>query len=816
MLRRTLVALVPLLLAAESAPPPPLAEAAGQVDGKPERARLERDGTLVVDDADGRELARVALPQPRRIERAEVRFVPVENTVVVHARAALGRGQAAEAILAGRKSVWTGVTGPVGDGERSELLRVDADGIVRYQTTPGFERCDGDKQLFPERWDFAGGRFRPVSDEPPAGRRLRAGTDTPMGLGAPPLRLFRFVAASTDASGVRRADQLAAPRELEDGAPATAWHAGFDGAARGAWATARAQAVTPKVRALQIVGGKESPRTLAIVLGPASDQQFTVDVGPGVRWVMLPELAPTACVSVAVAEPGPRNNDVAEVAIYTDVDGPEGIARLVDEVAELRANGDGAAHVLAGHGVAAAQAIADKLPTTHGQGRRRLLQVLAAIGSDVAAPAMGKALETAEPEDRPILVAALAKMGAAGAREAIRVYGDAAQAGEARADAATVLGLVPGNAEALAALLAGAGSGEPAVRVATMHALARAYADAPAAVERALVAGGADARVGDLARAIGAADRRGGARPEATAALATAWRRTTPSQFELRLRLVRAIGDAGDAGALGPLGEAARDGEPVLRAAAASAAARVGGGAAIARGVAGDGDAGVRRAALVALAGRPDAAELDEAALGRDGWPMVRRAAAASLGALCVETRAPPRASLARAVNGEGRELRGADPSEEVRREALAALGRCRDVPLATFVAALGERRQPPSVRELAAALVARQGGAEAARALAAALDDVLGDPNADERSVGMAVAFTRALARTGDTSRPVLEALGEAANEPLSAEVRKSAMVTIGQLCPAGAGEALHKGERDPDGGVQRAARSALERCHR
>ena len=87
---------------------------------------------------------------------------------------------------------------------------------------------------------------------------------------------------------------------------------------------------------------------------------------------------------------------------------------------------------------------------------------------------------------------------------------------------------------------------------------------------------------------------------------------------------------------------------------------------------------------------------------------------------------------------------------------------------------------------------------------------------SADERSVGLAVACTRALARTGDTSRPVLEALGEAANEPLSASVRAAAMDTIGHLCPDGAAPALHKGEKDGDGTVQRAAHAALERCHR
>ena len=276
------------------------------------------------------------------------------------------------------------------------------------------------------------------------------------------------------------------------------------------------------------------------------------------------------------------------------------------------------------------------------------------------------------------------------------------------------------------------------------------------------------------------------------------------------------MGDVGD-GQLAPsLAEASRDADPIVRAAAVSAAGRVAGAEAITRAGAGDADAGVRRAALEATAGRPEGAALDEEALVHDRWPLVRHAAADALGSRCVDGRSAASPSLLRAVAGEGKQMNGADDSEEVRRAALAALGRCREVPLAALAAVLSERRQPVSVRELAAALVARQAGGEAARALASALDDALADAARDESLVGLAVACTRALARTADRSRPVLLALGEAANEPLSPSVRAAAMDTIGRLCPDGAAEALHKGERDPDATVVRAARSALERCHR
>jgi HEAT repeat protein len=268
----------------------------------------------------------------------------------------------------------------------------------------------------------------------------------------------------------------------------------------------------------------------------------------------------------------------------------------------------------------------------------------------------------------------------------------------------------------------------------------------------------------------------------------------------------------------GPLAAAAREGDPVLRMAAVEAVATqaqagIFGGDAVLRAALRDGDPGVRRAAVDGVGTLKDGAGIDAEVLAHDTWPLVRRAAADGLGAAC-KGDAAARAALVRAVSGEGKALAGADAAEDVRRAALASLGRCGDVPLATFTAVLTEKRQPMSVRELAAAFVAKHGGGEAARALAAALDDVLGDPNADERSAGLAVACTRALARTGDTSRPVLEALGQAANEPMSAPVRAAAMETIGKLCPDGAASALHKGAGDPDGSVKRAARSALERC--
>ena len=100
-----------------------------------------------------------------------------------------------------------------------------------------------------------------------------------------------------------------------------------------------------------------------------------------------------------------------------------------------------------------------------------------------------------------------------------------------------------------------------------MVSLVRVYDAAGGAVERALVeaAAATTARVGDLARALGLAAARGGARPEATAATAASPRLGADDsrhEFALRLRLVRAMGDVGDATLAAALAEAARDARP--------------------------------------------------------------------------------------------------------------------------------------------------------------------------------------------------------------------------------------------------------------
>lgn len=801
---------------ARPAPPPPhLAEARGDSDGDgtPERVRLLRTGEVVVEDLAGRERARVALPVGAEpLASGAIAIVAVEGKPVVHARARTRAGRVYEAVLGGGRPLVVEQTGPIGDGERAVHLKVQADGIWRWQTSPTIRRCDGEERLYLERWD--GGAFRPVEPPVPSGTPLEARETRPDGLPAAPVGLFSFTAASTAAHADRRADRLAAPQELADGKLATTWTGG-----RGDWVVARARDASRRVTALHLrLGG--APKPLAILVEGA---RYVTRPAARDVWVVLPGGKATACVALVTLEP---ETVLAEVDVYTEADvGKTALGGLADELARGGPGADGAVEALTHGGAEAARAIAAKLPTATGVGRRRLVDILAALGEPEGAAALAAALKTASAEERDLIVDGLARLGGAATAHVAPIYADAGQAEEARGDAARVLGRIAegGDGAALEPLLGGAGAGGAALRQATREALAGAGAAQPKAreaLQAALARAGGDAQLGDLGRALGTAVHKAEAQAQAqaTEALVAAYGRA--EGFEARLRLLRALGQAAGAGAAPLLERVAREeADEVLRFAAVQAAAQLGApGRAILRAAADDRDPRVRRAALEGLAPVAEAADRTRLAraLAADGWPLVRKGVAEGLALSCALGRGDgaTTAALERAAAGDPAGT-GADPSEETRRAALVALGKCAPRSPA-FARALGQRSAPPAVREVAAALLVKGGHPEAGKRIAEVLLDVLGDPASDERAAGFAVQLVRALGRTRDGSRPVLEALGAASNEPTSPAIRAAAMESIGALCPDGAREALDRGRQDPDGLVRRAAEAARARCAR
>src|SRR5207247_758765 len=139
---------------------------------------------------------------------------------------------------------------------------------------------------------------------------------------------------------------------------------------------------------------------------------FTVELpaGAGPFYVALPSPESTSCVSLVVAEPAAATPEttLAEVAIFTDADAGGGLEHLVAEVAADRPGAGQAERLLATQGAPAARALVHALEAPAPPGRRRLLTLLGSLGVPEAAPALGRALETAPTDERELLVAGLA------------------------------------------------------------------------------------------------------------------------------------------------------------------------------------------------------------------------------------------------------------------------------------------------------------------------------------------------------------------------------------------------------------------------
>jgi HEAT repeat protein len=509
---------------------------------------------------------------------------------------------------------------------------------------------------------------------------------------------------------------------------------------------------------LRVEAVGNGPRALTILGGG----RFTVTVPPGKGpFFVALDTTPTACVSLVLDEAA----TLAEVAIYTEADGSDGLARLAAELAEGGPASEAAERALAQGGAAAARALDDVLQKG-GRHRLRLLRALASVGVPEAAGPLGRALETAAGDARAVVVEGLAKLGAAGTAEATRLYQDRLQAPAARADAAQVLG----RTGAVAPLVAGVGRGEPEVRAATAQALIAAGAVEPLVAvlqEEPRCGSGVDAaRLGDLAGLVGQLARGSSAAPAASERLVEAARCAV--DFALRVRLHRALGAVGDPQAAPFLDERARgERDEVLRYLAVQAAGALEGGAgrATLRHALGDADPRVRKTAILGLAARKEGGPELARALGTDGWPLVRRAAAEGLGLSCG---AP--GPLIRALG---------DSAEEVRLATLASLARCGNLSHPLLAGLLLDDRQPPAVRGLATALLARSDYPEAPRTLARALGQVLDHPTDDERGAHLALSILRALSRRCDHSREAREALTRAAEDP-EPQIQRAARQTL------------------------------------
>ncbi|ACY14512.1 HEAT repeat domain-containing protein [Haliangium ochraceum] len=764
------------------------------------------------------------------------------------------------------RELWQGPVGPQG-ADAEYALRVEATprGLLRYQTRSDVVRCDGrPAYLHPQAWDYRSGRFRAVYNQPrvPADAPvLRASSEPPAGAAAGSRTSFRSRSASTQA-GAGHAGALAAPRELDDRDPATAWREGLGGDGRGEFVTSTTidpdaalaviglipgDAASPerfrranRVRRAGLLVGEGRAFWLEIPSDPARSGQ-PVDT---VYWARLPEPVPARCVTLVLERVYPGSaagaartgeTAIAELYLLTTLDLADGggEAALVERVLAGGDEGRSAARLLARRGAAAVAAVRAALDgdgdgdALTAEQRLRLRLVL----SDVRDPAVaeelvaGLASPAASEAERADFERALRALGGDAVAALASLLGDDAAAESARASAAATLGDIAAPA-AGDALLAAAGHGPATLRRGVARALGQRPDAGPALAARLVdeaaraEAEGEIGRAADLWRALGVWARRAqpAARADAVAALTA--RLGSAAEYELAYRLFAAAGPLSETGltsalraALSALPADSAHSDALRRIAAAALAENASGEAhAALLGLLGDRDPGVRRAAADALARRDDADGDSDRALVRvlaaDAWPGIRHLAAAALGTRC-GAGGPVADALDRAVDD--------DAATEVRRGALAALVHCRAPGIgARLLAVAGEREQPTEVRlraiNLMSEVLADDGDAALTAGLLSLFRSLREQAWSDERALRLAAAAAVVLGGTGEPA--AVDALLAAARDPAFPELQSAAITGLGHTCPAQARPIFESAADSVQRTVLIAAREALRRC--
>lgn len=770
---------------------------------------------------------------------------------------------------AGRTEVWLG---EVAKGRLGELLHtrvgpIDADGetrweidlsptgLIEYQVAARLHRCDGEPlRLFPRAFDFAKRRMVEASAPlpPPSATRIHARRDDPAAPQGRAHGAFHLTGTSSQLGVPPSPNALGPPSGAADGDPATAWFEGAPGDGRGETLLARSGRGPVPVTGIRILPGDARsaadykshgrPHTLTIITGRGEEQRFDVelpdDAGPDAHrspiWIALPRPETTACVAVILREIVPGTTEstravtaISELEVFTDLDGPGGVERMIATLAQ----GDGCESLAADVADAAKgtpgtlSLVVAALPGASLAGRACLTEVLGRLGEPAlfamnaqAVGTLGAALAAAlRGADRGLerrITLLAERLPASVAAPFGALLGDAAADVDDRARAARVLGSLPHN-EGSDRLLDAAGSGPVEVRQIVRGTLAQPRAgrlEQVAAALAATPAGQADRRA-DLLLALGklaatspvdqaSVEARERVRRE-LAALASAG--TEP--FAVRARAIEALGQQpGETTtlALGRLRSDVQD--PLLRHFAARELARRQDPAALGalRAALDDPDPRVRETSVEALGQRRERSTsgLLIAAAKQEPWPFVRRSELRALARMC----SPEATDLF--VRANERDV------DDVRRAALLGLVACQD-PRAPeiLLRVLGRARETPRLRGLAAEQLQILGDPKTTPELRAILERLINESQADLSLEGVVVAVARTL---GATSGP--EAVDAA--ERLLADprplFRRAAVDTLARLCAAPAAAAtLQRLAAAGDGDeLALAARTALRAC--
>jgi hypothetical protein len=800
---------------------------------EPTKLSLDARGELTIATAGGTATAKVA----ESVTRATLQAARSAGTPTVVVDATTPTGEEAIVLQPGPKG-WKEIArtkvGPVGaDGEYSTEVMATASGVYRFESRPGYRRCDGKPALlFAE--ELVGRDFRPLLKAPfeiPVGAAvLPAHADaTPVAL---PL-VFQARTASYQV-GATNAGSLSIPRELDDGKLGTYWTEDLPtSAGEGEFFTFERRIGKAKAAQLRVVPG--DPSSAAHMKAVNRPKRLGVVWAGGAAHVDLPDAAidplgtayiadlpapADSCVTVIVETTyGPPNGKtaIAELEVFAEGERSGGGEAMLAAVVAAGSDGEhAAAQALARRGAAGAVAIDGELGKAADDGARsRLVHALIGVKDPAAGAPLARAVSQRWVKDKD-LVDAIAALGALGQTQQLREL--AAQddlAVDARIAAVHALAASDGK---LVIEVAGVGP----------RALRRAAIDALAAVPVAVLVPAAQAATaasaaGDLWRAV---TRRGhhvaGEHAAALAALAAALPAAT--DYERRYRLIEGIATLGDGDALHALTELLHS----LPADAKTAAYEQAAARAIADEprpealalvleLARDRDTGVRLAALGALASAnagawhasDEATAIDRAigaALASDGWPEVRRRAAQVMGGRCA--RPDPARALESAF--------ARDPEHAVRGEALSALVDCKAAGVADLlVKTWNDGKQPLDLRQRAIDLAAALG------------DRALGDRLAKDfaRWRGAALESSEALALAQNAAYAIgrLDAPGAAGvletalgdgSFPEIVSASATGLGLLGKSCPASAKKKLADLAQSDDEQIRTAATRAAAIC--
>jgi HEAT repeat protein len=809
-----------------------------------------RNGSLELK-AGERRLAEVKLSTPSA-KRGEPKLkeAQVEGRRVVEVRVPIKDEAAAEVWVGtvgttAATTVWSGRVGTTDrDGEAGREVSVEADGLYLYETAARIVRCDGlPVRLFTRKFDFQTRRWRevaPLLPPPASGPAIVARRGTPgMPAGRPRVQ-FPFTMSSAPPAEVRTRDigQLVAPLALNDGDVETVWAQRGFGDGRGELLTARSGTAGQVVVGLRLLPGDTRshaqflaharPRSLQVVLGAGADQRFDVTLSDDGGsdsyrqpfWIPLPRPVSSSCVTVVVREVTPgsgareRNTLVwGDIDVFTDLDGEKGVERLVSALEGEHCEPRVGDVVAVGPG--ALPALAAALGRVQGGSLECVLEAVLRLaperlGTEQSAPlaaALPALLRSAPADQERTVLSLLSRLHAPPVPELAAVLRDGEAATEQRARAARALAAVA-RPEAWQALIGQLGSGPPELRAVVRGLCASAPIDTAESLLARLRSGAGDdsARRADMVWVLGALAARPQEKPAGVRELMIELGSAAGEAFEVRARALMALAAWPEQEALAALVQVrAKSPDAALRTVAARALAERRGPEATAalRAAIEDSDPGVRQIAAEALGARrdPGAVPVIIAGAKQEPWPAVRRAEIAALGQLCGQ---PATDLIVRAIERD---------VDDVRRAAMRGLVACRDGRAPRLLlSVLGGQREKPPLRTQAALLLAELKDPGTASTLAAALERLLLEAQADLALEATATATLRALAEVGGPA--ALKAALQLRSDPRPM-LRRSASEALGKLCDPRAGaEALRAATRDPDPAVAAAATAALRRC--